>query len=357
MVKEEYSVVGMMSGTSLDGMDLILCRFRKSGNDWHYEIIRSVTLPYPEEWRRKLTEAARLDAGAFLLLHQEYGRYIGNQVRHFLAGPTWKADLIASHGHTIFHQPEKGFTFQLGSGAALAATCKTDTVSDFRTLDVALGGQGAPLVPVGDALLFNSYDFCLNLGGFANISNQHQGRRIACDICPVNMVANHLAQSRGMEFDRDGRLGKNGKILPDLVEELNGLEFYQKPAPKSLGREWVEDIFLPVIQRSGASAEDALCSLYEHIAVQISRYTRAYPDGTILVTGGGAFNTFLMERIRRKSKAVLVIPDEQLVKFKEALIFAFLGLLRYRHEINCLASVTGAGMDSFSGVVHRVQPV
>lgn len=354
MVKEEYSVVGMMSGTSLDGLDLILCRFRKSGNDWRYEIIRSVTRPYPEEWRRKLIQAARMDASAFLLLHQEYGRYIGEQVRQFLAEPPWKADLVASHGHTIFHQPEKGFTFQLGSGAAIAASCNTDTVSDFRTLDVALGGQGAPLVPVGDALLFSRYGFCLNLGGFANISNQHQGKRIACDICPVNMVANHLAQSRGMEFDRDGRLGKNGKVLPELVEELNGLEFYQKPAPKSLGREWVEEEFLPVIQRYDAAAEDALCSVYEHIAVQISRYTHAYPDGTILVTGGGAFNTFLMERIRRKSTSVLLIPDEQLVQFKEALIFAFLGLLRYRNEINCLASVTGASMDSSSGVVHRV---
>jgi anhydro-N-acetylmuramic acid kinase len=354
MPLRNYTVVGMMSGTSLDGMDLILSRFHKSKHDWHYQILKAATYEYSLEWKMKLNDAALLDAGSFLMLHQEYGSYIGEKVNSFLEGYRLKVDLVASHGHTVFHQPEKGFTFQLGSGAAIAARCKIDTVSDFRTLDVALGGQGAPLVPVGDELLFGRYKFCLNLGGFANISKKENLTRIACDICPVNIVANHLAQQRGHEYDRDGVMGSHGKIVPELVEELNNLEFYTRPAPKSLGREWVETTFIPVLKKFNLSTEDQLRNVYEHMAFQISKYINNCEAGEVLVTGGGAFNSFLMDLLRQKSKSVLKVPEVQLVKFKEALIFAFLGLLRTRNEVNCLASVTGAGSDSSSGVMHVI---
>lgn len=353
MPKKYYTVVGIMSGTSLDGIDLVLCRFHQLQRKWHYQIIKAATYEYTSVWKTRLNEAAFLDAGSFLVLHQEYGRYIGEQVISFLGKNRLHVDLVASHGHTIFHQPEKGLTFQLGSGAAIAAQCGMTTVSDFRTLDVALGGQGAPLVPVGDELLFSSYAFCLNLGGFANISHRKDLVRIACDICPVNIVANLLAQRRGMEYDRDGLMGGSGKIIPGLVEELNNLGFYAKPAPKSLGREWVETTFLPVLDRYVLSAEDLLRSVYEHIAIQISSYINRCEAGEVLVTGGGAFNRFLMDLLQHKSGSVLILPGEQLVKFKEALIFAFLGMLRYRHEINCLASVTGAKADSSSGIIHH----
>jgi anhydro-N-acetylmuramic acid kinase len=354
MTAKFHKVVGMMSGTSLDGIDLILCGFYKSGKQWQYHIVEADTYEYPPEWKKKLNEAVNLDAGSFLLLHQEYGCYIGDLVNRFLSEHGLTADLVAAHGHTIFHQPERGFTFQLGSGATLASRCKLDTVSDFRTLDVALGGQGAPLVPLGDELLFSKFKFCLNLGGFANISNQTNGIRIACDICPVNLVANELASKKGLEFDRDGMLGRQGNIVPELLDSLNGLEFYLKPAPKSLGREWVENSVVPLLVKYPVPVEDLLRTLYEHMAIQISGYINEYDPGEVLVTGGGAFNTFLMNLIREKSKSTLFVPDHQLVKFKEALIFAFLGLRRYRNEINCLASVTGASRNSSSGTVNLI---
>jgi anhydro-N-acetylmuramic acid kinase len=354
MTKKYYTIVGMMSGTSLDGMDLVLCRFHKGKEKWHYQLLKTETIEYAQEWKYKLNEAVSLNARDFLLLHNEYGLYIGNRVRNFLDTDGSEADLVASHGHTIFHQPDRRFTFQLGSGAAIAASCGITTVSDFRTLDVALGGQGAPLVPIGDELLFNSYRFCLNLGGFANISNLKNNIRIACDICPVNIAANNLALRAGYEFDRDGSIGSRGIIIPELVHELNTLDFYSRPAPKSLGREWVESSFFPVIARYDLPLENLIRSAYEHIAIQISNYLNNYDTGKVLLTGGGAFNTFLVQLMQQKSKSSLIIPEGQLVKFKEALIFAFLGLLRYLNEINCLASVTGASSNSSSGIINKV---
>jgi anhydro-N-acetylmuramic acid kinase len=276
-------------------------------------------------------------------------------VNRFLSGAGLHAGLVASHGHTIFHQPGNQLTFQLGAGAALAAQCGITTVSDFRTTDVALGGQGAPLVPVGDELLFNNYTFCLNLGGFSNISNQQHGRRIACDLSPVNLVVNSLAMRAGYEYDNNGEMGSRGSINTGLVDRLNALGFYALPAPKSLGREWVETSFMPVLDQYDIPLEDLIRSVYEHIALQISRYINSFETGEVLVTGGGAFNTFLVDLIRQKSQSVLVIPGEQLIKFKEALIFAFLGLLRYRNEINCLSSVTGAIRNSSSGIIHMAR--
>lgn len=344
----------MMSGTSLDGMDLVVVRFNRHKDNWQYKILQAVTLEYTGEWKRKLQEAATLPAEEFLLLHNEYGRYTGDAVARFLSDAGLHAGLVASHGHTIFHQPAKQFTFQLGAGAAIAAQCGITTISDFRTTDVALGGQGAPLVPAGDELLFSSYGFCLNLGGFSNISNQQHGRRIACDISPVNLVANSLAMRAGYAYDNNGEMGSRGSIHTGLVDRLNALDFYTLPAPKSLGREWVETCFMPVLDQFNIPLEDLMRSVYEHIAVQISRYINSFETGEVLVTGGGAFNTFLVELIRQKSRSQLVIPGEQLVKFKEALIFALLGLLRYRNEVNCLASVTGASRNSSSGIIHLV---
>jgi anhydro-N-acetylmuramic acid kinase len=288
-------------------------------------------------------------------LHHAYGQFIGDRIRDFLAGYSGPVDLAASHGHTVFHQPDKGITFQLGEGSSIAAHCRLTTVSDFRTLDVSLGGQGAPLVPVGDELLFGEYTYCLNLGGFANISFRRLGKRIACDICPVNIVANSLAQRTGQEFDRNGETGRRGALHATLVEELNHLDFYTRQGPKSLGREWVEEVFMPVLDRYTMPLENRIRSFYEHAAIQIAGYLNESPSGRVLVTGGGAFNTFLVERIRELTQVEVVIPEDQTVKFKEAIIFAFLGLLRQRGEINCLSSVTGASVDSSCGVIHLMK--
>jgi anhydro-N-acetylmuramic acid kinase len=354
MTPEQYDVIGMMSGTSLDGMDVVLCRFTREHGTWQFRIDKSVTYEYSSPWKKSLQDAGGLNAEEFLLLHDRYGRFIGEKINQFCADNQVTANLVASHGHTIFHQPWKKFTFQLGAGASIASTCKMTTVSDFRTMDVAWGGQGAPLVPVGDELLFSRYAYCLNLGGFGNISNRRNGIRVAFDICPVNIVLNALALRTGREYDRDGDMGRQGLVNASLVRELNDLPYYSETGPKSLGREWVENHYMPVLDRYVIPLQDMMCSVYEHIAYQIGTYLNQSASGDVLVTGGGAFNTFLIERITRLSKPGLIIPDEKLVKFKEALIFALLGLLRYRNEINCLASVTGASRDSSSGIIHLV---
>jgi anhydro-N-acetylmuramic acid kinase len=352
-MKRMYTAVGVMSGTSLDGLDLVLCRIQMKRGNWQFSILSAQTIPYPEYWKRRLEMAASLNAAEFMQLHNEYGKYTGEQVKRFLEGFPEKVDLIASHGHTIFHQPEKRFTFQIGSGLTIAQECGILTISDFRSMDIALGGQGAPLVPVGDRQLFSEYDFCLNLGGFANISNEEKGTRIACDLCPVNFIANRYASELNMEFDRDGRIGSEGSVHQPLVNELNNLEFYSHNGPKSLGREWVEQVFMPVISTYDIPVPDLLRTFYEHAAIQISAYINRYEAGTVMVTGGGAFNKFLIGLIRQKSKSELVIPDDTIVKFKEALIFAFLGVLRYLGEVNCYASVTGASLDSSGGVMFE----
>ncbi len=342
----------MMSGTSMDGMDLVLCRFIREKKGWHFRIEKAVTYDYTPEWTLRLNQAYNLPAGLFLKLHHEYGRLIGDYVTRFIKNSGITADLVASHGHTIFHQPENGFTFQLGDGASILSHCNLTTVSDFRTLDVALGGQGAPLVPVGDELLFSQYAYCLNLGGFANVSNRRDGKRIAFDICPVNIVLNELARKTGKEFDKDGVTGRRGIPHQPLINELNSLEFYALNGPKSLGREWVEKTILPLLHKYELSTENILSSVYEHIAIQIASYLENSGTGEVLVTGGGAFNKYLIEKIQSKTKCSLIIPDDQIIKFKEALIFAFLGLLRFLNETNCLSSVTGACRDSSSGVIH-----
>jgi len=352
MADKRYLVVGMMSGTSLDGMDLVLSHFRKGTRQWHYNMIRASTMEYDRHWKQRLEQVARLDAESFMMLHHEYGQYIGECIAAFLGGAGLTADLVASHGHTVFHQPARGMTFQIGSGASIASACNLTTISDFRTLDVALGGQGAPLVPAGDELLFREYRYCLNLGGFANISCNRNGTRIAWDICPVNIVLNALAQRLGHDYDKGGGTGRKGIPNAALVSELNDLSYYRITGPKSLGREWVETCYMPVLAKYDLSPEDLMRSVYEHTAVQIGKYLEGAKKDEALVTGGGAFNTFLMERIGVCTSVRLVIPDDRLVKFKEALIFAFLGLLRFRHEINCLASVTGARRDSSSGIVN-----
>jgi anhydro-N-acetylmuramic acid kinase len=342
--------LGIMSGTSLDGVDLALCQFFENENKWQYEILYSKTIGYPIEWEQRLRLAHKLEVADFLLLHNEYGRYIGSLVKNFLKGKV-TPDLISSHGHTIFHQPDKLFTFQLGSGASIAATTQITTISDFRSLDIALGGQGAPLVPIGDKFLFSEYDYCLNLGGFANISFEADNKRIAFDVCPVNLVLNDLASKRNKPFDKDGEMGFSGKINQSLLDSLNSLGYYQQKWPKSLGREWVEKHINPLLAESCLSIEDQAATFYEHIVFQISHV--AGSKGKILCTGGGTKNKYLVSKLREKIVCQIVVPNKNLIDFKEALIFAFLGVLRFMGRINCLSSVTGAKMDNFGGIIHH----
>ena len=348
--------IGIMSGTSLDGMDIALCEFTEpavaSSKDWGYTILRAETYSYEEEWRQRLENAHLTDAASCWKLHVDFGHYTGQRINSFLAGSTTRVDFIASHGHTVFHQPHNGFTCQIGDGAAIAAATGIKTVCDFRSTDVAHGGQGAPLVPIGDQLLFGNYQSCLNIGGIANISFNENGQRIAFDVCPANMVFNFLAKQAQQAYDKNGEMARSGTIDPSLLHQLNELRYYQQADKKSIGREWVEEKFMQVLSRLNLSVATKMATVVEHCAQQIAAVINKNKLNNVLLSGGGAYHRFLVERIGAHSKAELIIPDNKTIEFKEALVFAFLGLLRLDEKINCLRTVTGADKNSIGGAVY-----
>ncbi len=353
---KKHRVIGLMSGTSLDGLDIVLCHFTKQPEKWKYKIISSKTVPYSREWKSKLGNADCLTGSNLVKLDQEYGAFLGHMVCDFLAENPEEPDFIASHGHTIFHQPENQITLQIGNGAILTAVTGIKVISDFRSVDIALGGQGAPLVPMGDEFLFPEYDYCLNLGGIANLSYNSDGKRIAFDVCPVNMAINSLMEKVNLDIDLNGEKGRSGRIVPDLLIRLNAIDYYQLKGPRSLGKEWFESTFLPITEKGDLPLSDLLRTIYEHIAMQIGKAITGNEKQTVLVSGGGAHNGFLIERIEANSPTQFIIPDKAIIDYKEAVVFAFLGVLRDRNEINCFSSVTGASRDSIVGSVYAGKP-
>jgi len=351
--KNTYRVIGLMSGTSLDGLDLCYCELEVLQGKWSYQILQASTIAYEPLWQQSLQDAPQLDGEQLTALHTAFGKYCGKQVNQFILDNNITPDLISSHGHTVFHRPELGYTLQIGCGATIAATTGITTVCDFRSPDVALGGQGAPLVPIGDRLLFSDFDFCLNIGGFSNISFEKDGQRIAFDISPANIVLNALAAREGLAFDPDGKMAARGIMISGLYEKLNALPYYETKPPKSLGREWVTLQIEPLIKEFQHHATaDLLCTLTEHIAFQISRMLPNSPHLKLLASGGGALNQFMIQRIRQQSQVEIIVADQKILHYKEALIFALLGVLRLRNENNCLSSVTGAARDHCSGCVY-----
>ena len=342
-----------MSGTSLDGLDMAYVRFYGSPERPEYEILRAECVGYDAGWREKLRGAYYLTAEGITALDAEYGRYLGTTVRKFAERYhiSDEVDFVASHGHTVFHRPDLGYNLQIGSGAWLHAVSGFKVICDFRTLDIAFGGQGAPLVPIGDKLLFGAYDYCLNIGGFANVSfDDDNGRRIAYDLCPANYCLNRLMRARGQEYDKDGFVARSGKVNAQLLDALNALAYYRQPAPKSLAQEWVDAELMPLVDAFDDTSENKVATLTEHAAFQIARPFR---DGSsVLVTGGGAYNTFLSERILAYKHFTWVKPAPAIIDFKEALIFAFLGLRRAMGLPNCLKTVTGASQDTVSGQMY-----
>ena len=342
-----------MSGTSLDGVDLCYMRFEK-GKQWSFQILETFTYKYPKELAGKLRNAILLNSSKLNELDTIYTIYLANTINDFILEHRISLiDAICSHGHTVFHQPENGFTRQIGNQQLLADRVDQTVVCDFRIQDVQLGGQGAPLVPVGDRLLFSEFDFCLNLGGFANISFEESGERLAFDICPVNIVMNHYTGKIGQEYDDEGQLARSGSLNGELLKALNALDYYKMSAPKSLGLEWVRSIIFPLVNASRDKVPNVLRTFTEHISIQITAVLNRYKNAKVLVTGGGAYNTFLIERISENTRNIIVIPDEELIDFKEALVFGFLGVLRLRDETNCLSSVTGAERDHSSGNIFH----
>ncbi|MCS7019474.1 MAG: anhydro-N-acetylmuramic acid kinase [Cytophagales bacterium] len=344
-------VLGMMSGTSLDGLDLALVEFWQN-KQWQFRLCNAETVPYSEEWQAKLSTLENSSAFDYALTDVTLGRYFGEQARLFISKQAQKPLFIASHGHTIFHQPAIGLTAQIGNGAALAATAGYPVICDFRQLDVALGGQGAPLVPLGDRLLFAQYDFCVNLGGISNFSTEYEGKRISYDVAFTNMIFNFLANQLGMPYDKSGAVARSGKVLADLLEQFNADPYLQKPFPKSLGKEHFVAYYVPLIEASRATVADLLCTAVHYSVLQLAKNIKQFEHKhpKILLTGGGAFNTFFVELLRSQlPHAEIVVPAPEIIAFKEAIVFAFLGLLRYLRQPNCLASVTGALADNCGG--------
>lgn len=351
MHQQEYTALGLMSGTSLDGLDLCLVRFWHLAEKWHFKMLKTDTIAYTPSWQARLKNAHNLSKNELLLLNEDYGNLLGHLTHAFIEKQNHPAlDFIASHGHTVLHQPEHKITLQIGNGPQIMQKTNLPVVCDFRVQDVLLGGQGAPLVPIGDQLLFSDFTACLNLGGFANISYQNKNR-IAFDICPVNIVLNGLAEMLGNPYDASGAWAKNGTVNATVLKQLNELSFYTQAPPKSLGREWVENNVHNLLK--GDTPQNLLATFTAHAAAQICGVIQKLPVGKVLVTGGGAFNSHLIQLIKLGvPKHDIVLPDSELISQKEALIFAFLGLLRWKNSPNCLASVTGAPRNHSSGKIY-----
>jgi anhydro-N-acetylmuramic acid kinase len=344
-----FHAIGLMSGTSLDGLDICFAKFEKQ-DSWNFGILKAETIPYPKVWEEQLRNSIHLSAVELLELHSEYGFYLGKSVKNFIEKHQLEnIDVIASHGHTVFHQPQKKFTLQIGDGRAIKIETKLPVIYDFRSQDVLMGGNGAPLVPIGDELLFSQYDACLNLGGFSNISLKINDKRIAFDIAPVNIVLNKLAQKFNKNFDENGYLAKKGEINDELLSELNSLDFYQQSYPKSLGIEWCNENIFPLFKN--IETVDILATFTEHAAHQISKIFNENQLKNVLFTGGGTYNQYLIEKIKAKTSTEIIIPEKEIIEYKEALIFAFMGILRLNNEINVLSSATGSSQDHSSGII------
>ncbi|MFD2203908.1 anhydro-N-acetylmuramic acid kinase [Shivajiella indica] len=353
-----YKMIGLMSGTSGDGLDIAYCEFVFDGK-WHYSIPTFETVGFPEKLAKKLRKSHKLSGYKLSLLDVAFGKWMGEQVRSFVQKNKIQVNAVASHGHTVFHQPEKGISLQIGNGWALHRYSGIPVINDFRMLDVQLGGQGAPLVPIGDRLLFSEYDYCINLGGIANISMESAGLRIAFDICPFNLLLNYFSEYRGLAFDKNGELARSGRLLPGVFKSLNKISYYDIEGAKSLGREDLID-FMEILEGEDEyKVENILHTLVMHFVEQIKRSMKPIPSkkASVLVTGGGAFNTFFMEKLEEAlNQEFEIIPaNPTIINYKEALIFAFLGVLKLRKENNCLSSVTGASKDNCGGTVFGME--
>jgi anhydro-N-acetylmuramic acid kinase len=358
-----YRAIGLMSGSSLDGLDIAMVTFTEIGGKWSFELDACTCIEYDKILQQQLMHATTLAAIDYHILDIEYATYLGNQINIFIEQNNLhhQVQIIASHGHTTFHLPEKKLTAQLGNGATIAAITQLPVISDIRMLDVAFGGQGAPLVPIGDKLLFAGYDYYLNIGGIANITFINQNTTIAFDICAANKVLNMLAQQLGKDYDAGGNLAKAGQVNIDLLAVLNALDYYQLSYPKSLSNSYGENIVFTQISKFGCSVQDSLCTYIEHMCLQICtavNYQNTLNNSNtplkMLLTGGGACNTYLVQQLTQKLAAMqvaLIIPTAQIVNYKEAIIMAFLGVLRWREEATVIKSVTGALKSSIGGAL------
>jgi anhydro-N-acetylmuramic acid kinase len=353
-----YKVLGIMSGSSMDGVDLAHFTFGHENGQWNYEINAADTIPFSETWRVRLSQLRKQSALNYVKTDIFFGYYLGELTNKFLSDNNLEVDLISSHGHTAFHFPEGGVTAQVGDGESLSAITGIPSVTNFRRMDVAKGGQGAPLVTIGDDLLFNEYDFCLNLGGFANVSTRTDNKRVGYDICASNILLNRIARDLGQSYDKDGEIAERGSIDYELLGQLNAIEYYSKPYPKSLNRDWINKELWHIVRAArDTSLEDRMKTLVDHIATQIGNDIEDLSQGDssgkkVLATGGGAFNLALMDHLKSHTDAELIVPDNNLIQYKESLVFGLMGLMRVLNQNNVNAEGTGAKSSSIAGSLH-----
>ena len=353
LFKNKYRVLGAMSGTSLDGVDVVLADYWIEKDGWKFKIEAAQTIPYDTLWQTRLSKAHTLSPKEIEELDNDYCLKLYELLSEFiLKYNIGYVDAVCSHGHTVLHQPEKGFTIQIGNQNLLSEMLGCTLVCDFRGQDVYFGGQGAPLVPVGDRLLFSQYAAALNLGGFANLTRIDKDPLRAHDLCALNTVLNRLSARENLSYDRNGTLSSQGKIIQELLNELENVEYYQYEPPKSLGIEDVERDIWPLIEKyAECPTKDLLATYVDHashiIALEIG------DAKSVLVTGGGAYNEFLIQSIKDRTQSRLVVPEKELVEFKEAIVFGLLGVLRLRQENNIYASVTGSSKNHSSGKIYR----
>lgn len=347
-----YNAIGLMSGSSLDGLDIAFVELTEIAGKWTYELKASACVPYTEEWKEKLKNASSMSVAQFLDLHTAYGRYLGAEVVQFIEAHQLfhKVHFIASHGHTAYHNPATQTSFQLGDGASIAAVSGLKVISDLRNKDVAYGGQGAPIVPMAEQLLWKEYDLCLNLGGIANLTVNH-APVIAFDICPCNQVLDYLAQKNGKTFDAEGNMAALGNVDTSILAQLENLDYYQINGPKSLANQYSQEL---ITLLDKLEVNDALATASEHIATEISKHLQenTTTETKLLITGGGALNTFLIQKLVTKNPQLnIIVADEATIKFKEAIAMALLGALRWMEQDTVLASVTGAEKNSVGGAL------
>ena len=354
MNKTFYYIIGLMSGTSIDGLDICYSKYIYNGT-WSFEILNAITIPYDDDWLHILKNAINKSPIELKQVDIQYTELVASLVLNFISvNRINNLDAICSHGHTVIHKPHQSITYQIGNLDLLSKRTNYTCVCDFRTQDVDLGGQGAPLVPIGDQLLFSHYKYCINLGGFSNISFLESKKLLAFDICPFNIVLNYYSKKIGHDFDNLGLLSSSGQILNNLLVKLNSLQYYHINGPKSLGLEWVIDNFYHELNKHDYKFEDILRTLVEHAAIQITKVLDKYGNDQVLITGGGVKNTFFMNTLSSYSSSKFIIPELSLIDFKEALIFGFLGVLKLRNENNCIKSVTGASKDHSSGKIYEI---
>ncbi len=373
MANNNYKVIGLMSGSSLDGLDIAYCNFEVNDGKVTWQLLEKETVKFDPKWTARLAHLPVQSARVLAQTHAYFGRYMAELVNGFIKKNNIAPDLIASHGHTIFHEPERYFTTQIGDGAALAALTGITTVCDFRTQDIALAGEGTPIAPAADRYLFSGYDFYLNIGGIANITSNLGGKYIAFDTSPANQVLNLLANEMGMPFDLNGEIARSGIIIPELMEELNAVDYFHKKYPKSLDNNWIRQYIFPIIQNNNSEIADKLHTYTHFIAIQIKesigrifeQESRALSSDTskvsgdkkyrMLATGGGVFNQFLIEQIQAECRLFsveIVLPEKEIIEYKEAILMGLMGVLRMESLPNCFSSVTGAEMDTIGGAVY-----